>query len=290
MDPIATPSTPEPVNGTVSDWRAPYQADPELGPGLANRSEKDLPTFIKSALSLEKKLGTSLVPPAIDAKPEDIKAFKQKVYTSAPHVFKAPPESPDKYSLTKPESLPDKAWIPKEIEGKYRALAHEYGVPDEFMQKALALRMEEFQGSVKKYEIDNAEAMKSLNAWAEAEKVNPAEVMAKADNFITKVGKDDPQLQSFIEESGLLPIKHPSVMKLLGAAALNAGESSGETGEPGNEVDANAALANSKRIAGDPNHPMYKAFHSPPGSVGQEEAQAAYDAGFQKKYGRQEVT
>src|SRR5262245_20454059 len=93
----APPAAPQ--NGGA--WYAPAESlrtsDPATWQSFERHVEgsqiKDMAGFVKDAISLRSKMGTALVPPGKDAKPEEVSAFRHKVNGG--------PGAADKYSFDK---------------------------------------------------------------------------------------------------------------------------------------------------------------------------------------------
>jgi len=255
-DSAPAPSTPQP-------WYSSLPADLQNDPTI--KATPDVATLAKRFVDTNKEFGSRIKLPGKDAKPEEVQQLKAKLYEAG--LFKAPPLSPDKYSLTRPETIPEKNWIPKEVEGKYRQVFHEYGVPDEMVQKLVQLRNEEIAGMTKAYEVDHAEANKFLDEYASGLKVDKAELMATGDRFLTKIFENNPKGLEFFKDK-----LAPEVMAAFGHAGLLMQESNGLTGEEfksppsTGKQEADDIISNRKNpkyeIYWSPNHPQHQEVRS----------------------------
>ena len=129
---------------TQPAWQSAFESfkltDPDIWDNLAKRPEKDLPTFIKSAVHVERRLGQSLVPPEKNATPEQREAFNKRLRDIG--VLPTIPESPDKYEL-KLDGIPEKLRSP-ELINEFKQFAHARGIPPEVANELLELNAKQF--------------------------------------------------------------------------------------------------------------------------------------------------
>src|SRR6266576_3257834 len=101
----AATDTTQTTQTTSSDWRSSLPTDMQSIPAV--KEAADLPSFVKRFNDQSSELGRRTRIPGSDAKPEEIKAFKESVYKAG--LWKAPPESPDKYDIKRPDNVPEHA-------------------------------------------------------------------------------------------------------------------------------------------------------------------------------------
>lgn len=247
------PAAPNPVE---PPWYQPAESlkttDPEIWSVLEKRPEKDFPSFVKSAVSLEKKIGTSIVPPSKDAKPEEIAAFKQKIYATG--AFTSPPESPDKYEI-------DLSKIPEPLRSdqtvkSVREWAHKFGVSQEGVNELVGIetkRYEEMDSAVK---YDRAESEKIITGLAAKENMTLEEVMVYGGAWLAKnVSEQD---MARLKVSGLAD--DPKLAWMIAKAGRDSGEdiSITDAGQSDPLVDVKGEL---NTILGDKTHPYWVREH-----------------------------
>lgn len=215
----------DPSNGTYSQttpWHTPIveslkATDPDVAAWLPTRPEKDLGGVLKSHYNLEKKLGSAVIPPGKDAKPEDIAAFRKRVYDTG--VFKAPPESPDKYEIRRPDAVPENLWN-KEFEDKVRSVFHKRGLDSETAAELMGLH-NEFVSNVKAaIEVDTADSLAKLETWAKERGLTAKHAETYAGQWLANHAS--PQEIAALNASGLG--NHPALISLIAKAGMDTGE------------------------------------------------------------------
>jgi hypothetical protein len=202
MDDVTTDNgTTQPATTAPAPWHAsiaPALSDaPDVAQWLQSRPEKDMASFAKSHYNLEKKLGTSLVPPAKNAPPEEHIAFRHKVLGG--------PGSADKYSFAKMKELLGEDGIDNDILNEYRNVFHEYGVPQAALDKLTELRGREYQKAKSLIEHDSAAEKAKFAEWAASKGLQNAEQVA-AQMMLKRAeaaGANKEQLQTILNVTGL---------------------------------------------------------------------------------------
>lgn len=225
------------LNGGA-EWYAPIREvlakeEPETWThfenGLKAGQYKDLPSLAKTTVNAQRKLGSVLVPPGKDAKPEEIKAFNDKLTNMG---FRQPvPESPDKYELkldSIPEDMRDQEFI-----GNFRKLAHEEGIPQKAVDRLVEAYGQQFGKSMQLFKDSASKAESRLREKVKAEGRTYEEAMAVGERVMTHFMQEAPhELQIFNQVYG----NHPSVLWMFSKMEGITGEDSSHLGDgPANE-------------------------------------------------------
>jgi len=239
-----------------ADWRPhaeTLRSDPELAPHLDKISEKTVTDLVKSHVHLSRKLGNSVqMPDPAKAKPEEIKAFKDSVYKAG--LFESAPESPDKYTLNRPDGIPETAW-PDELVGGFKAMAHELGLTQKQVDKLAEFDAKRFSSFAAPLAADLDAAKKAVTEqWAKEGK-GYDEMMALAVEGMAKRNFTAEEVQA-LEKIGAL--SHPAVLSGLAKIGEAFKDSDGVIGADTSRIDS--ALADfqpggakwEKLAAGDP--------------------------------------
>jgi hypothetical protein len=194
-------AAPQPATTAPAPWHAaiaPSLSDaPDVATWLQSRPEKDLGSFAKSHYNLEKKLGTSLVPPGKNAPPEEHIAFRHKVLGG--------PGSADKYSFAKMSELLGDDAIDKDLLNEYRNVLNEYGIPQAALDKLTELRGKEYSKAKSLIEHDSAAEKAKFAEWAQTKGLKNAEQVA-AQMMLKRAeaaGANKEQLQTILNVTGL---------------------------------------------------------------------------------------
>ncbi len=113
----STPSAQD-KPASVAPWRKQLKADLQSEPRLDRFNEGGFDAVSRAYLELEGKLGSAIIPPGKDAKPEDWQAFYKKI---------GRPDTPDEYTL---EDIVLPAGIEQDPNGvaDFKKLAHSLGL------------------------------------------------------------------------------------------------------------------------------------------------------------------
>lgn len=257
---------PNPGGGTSNatpPWYAPAESlkttDPDIWQsfekGVESGNHKDLPTLVKHTVGLEKKLGSALALPNKD-KPEDVAAFKTKLYQSG--VLEAPPDSPDKYEL-------DLSAIPEGMRSETtikaaREWAHKNGVSNGALKELMAIETQRYNSELKPVlEFDKQKSMTEFNTWAASIGKQPDEMMAYGGAYLSSRVSEEGM--ALLDRAGLS--NHPEIMKLIAQAGMDTGEDislalQARAGNP----DALAAASEANDITTNKDNPKYKLLWS----------------------------
>lgn len=100
---------------------------------------KDWPDFLKRSFDAHKEFGSRIKIPGKDAKPEEKKAFVDKIREAGIFVTKPYPESPDKYEVKPPDDFGE---LDKDVVGKALKIAHKHEIPQEAMTELMGVYFE----------------------------------------------------------------------------------------------------------------------------------------------------
>jgi hypothetical protein len=227
--------------------------------GIKSGAYKDHLSFAKSGIHAQRKIGTSIVPPGKDAKPEDIKAYLEKAVYAPGYLAKPPaiPESPDKYDL-KLDAIPENLRMP-ELIGEFKAWAHKNSIPPELANELLELNAKQFSAANQMYEGSIAEAQTRITALAQRDGKDMNAVMEGGRRAAQHLLKDSPKT---LEKLNTFLGNDPDIMYALSRMGEALGEDTHELGEGGSGGgdDAKAELQEAQKIKFDPAHPQHSAY------------------------------
>lgn len=208
---------------------------------------KEAPQVWDKFDSLLKAEGKAVVIPDEKATDEERAAFYTKL---------GRPESADKYTITKPEGLPEAIPYNAEFEGVFKQFAFDKGIPDATAKDLYAWYWNGVkEGHAKQQQAETQATEAAINqlkdTWkGETFKVN-TELAARA---FKKFGGENPEVAKFIEETkvGGVPLgNHPIFLKVFAAVgqaisddSLAAGGRGGGGGELSDEDKAKARFPN----------------------------------------------
>ncbi len=226
----------------VADWKASLpeelKADPSLSP------IKDITGLVKSYVNAQKLIGGEKV-----AIPKDESDGQWEVVYNR----LGRPESPDKYSLVKPEGLPD---YDEGAEKAFREQAHKLGLSDR-QAKGLfewygSTAGEKFASASEAQKASLEQGLTALKAeWGQSF----ADKVAQAQKAVGFYGDDE--LKGFLNESGLG--NHPAMVKLF--AKLGSGlKEDGLRGTQGTGLAPADAKTQINSILNDRNHPYHDRY------------------------------
>jgi len=235
------------------DWKAPLASDPEIAPHLPNISEKDLPTFVKSHLSLQKKMGDAIY---LKDEPSSI---KQKLYEKG--ILSRPPDS---YEIKRPDSVPEHAWHGELIE-KFQGIAKKHGLSAEAVNDLLALEGNRFESAKLGLQTDRDTAEKTLKeTWLKEGKVYEQQIELGGRAVKHLFSEDEVNL---LNQAGIGD--HPRFLAALAKVGEAMQEDSGVIGETGAmSTDAKTAATEANDIIRNKANPKYEAYHRGDKEVG----------------------
>lgn len=257
-------------NGAAADWKAPLAADPEIAPHLGNISEKDLPTFVKSHLNLQKKLG------------DTENRIKQEY--AAKGLLR---QAPEKYEIKRPDGLPEGGWN-EQLEGKFSEVAKKHGLSQDAVNELLGLHLETFAGFGKTIEVNRAESEKKIVDWLA--KTYPGATVEDFNETIKRFNANplngwDEATQQQLADSGLAdyPLAAMAIYRLMKESGFGDTRNDGGS-SPMLDDAANALLAEAKDIQSNPANAKNKLYNA------NDPATVEYVDGLYKRaYGDKEV-
>lgn len=240
----------EQSNGAVQDWKAPLAADPEIAPHLPNISERDLPTFVKSHLSLQKKLG--------DAE----NRVKQEL--AAKGMLR---QAPDKYEIKRPENLPEGAWN-EALEQKAHAWGKKHGLSQEAVAEALDLYHEGIGSTAQKIEVNRAESEKKIVEWLQKE--YPGATVEEFNDAIKRFNANPlngwtEEVQQQLAESGLAdyPLAAMAIYKLMKDSGFGETRDDSGSSDHGDSISAEEQeVLDLMSKLNDPRNPEYAKYNT----------------------------
>jgi hypothetical protein len=102
------------------------------------KEAKDLPSLLKQGYDAHREVGARVRIPSKD-KPEDVVAFKGKLYESG--ILEAPPGKPDDYAIEKPKELGESIQWNDALVGEFKTTMHKHGVPKGAAQDLINLHI-----------------------------------------------------------------------------------------------------------------------------------------------------
>lgn len=203
MDDLNVASTPPEWHQYLSD---DVKADPSLKPIIDKIPERDTPSFIKSALHAQKRLGSAISLPNGDSKPEDLEKWRNE---NLPRLQKAgviqgAPATPDAYEINPPKNLPDGLTWPPEFVAEAKGALHKAGFTQDQVKVAMDLHMKALggmAGQAQSLAVAKDEAAKALQTkWGDKYEQN----VLIADKGAEKIFANKPEVLEKFKESGLL--------------------------------------------------------------------------------------
>lgn len=297
--PAAAPPATAPASANGAPWYAPAEtlkaSDPEIWTsfekGVQSGNHKDFPTFVKHAVSLEKRLGNAVTLPGKDAKAPDVEKWGKDLGEKVkPHGFAlvkaqdAPPATSDSYNLTL-DAIPEPLRSADTIKS-VQQWAFKHGLSNAALNELVDIENKRYQETVKPViELDRQKVQQEFDAWSQTEGKEPKAMAAYGGAWLAKnINENEMQL---LEKSGLAD--HPTILKLIAKAGMDTGEDISiieGTGAPDGDAEFNEVL----RMTSDPKHPDYKLWMS--GNTQDPKRQALqerYDNAFRRKYGSGEL-
>lgn len=220
------------------------------------KNAKDLATLAKTVVESQREIGRRIRIPGADAKPEDVQAFKARLYESG--VLSAPLASPQDYGIVKPEDQPEGLPWNDELATELATALHKHGAPKELAADLLAIHNKAIMGA-------QAGLNTSLEAGMAALKTEHGdkfdERMEFAKRLTPTLFKTEEEL-AFMEHSGLA--NHPAflsvIMRLAPLAAQDSSFIAGLPTQNGSAVTAESAKAELGKIMSDKTNERYAGY------------------------------
>lgn len=247
---------PDAITGQ-SDWR-PYipddvKADPNLNKVVENAQEKDLGSLVKSWAHYEHGKGSSLKMPGKDAAPEDVKAFRSKVFETG--HFKAGPEKPEGYQITKPSE--NVLWS-QDLESSFRGILHKHGATQDLANDMYGLYTDIWKASESVLKASAEEGMTALKQ-EHGDKFDERFQVGK--RFAASIFKTDEETAYFDQHNiGNDPRFLGPLMRLAPLAMQDSSFMESIRDKGGGANNLQDAQAEHNRIMLDSTHPMYAAY------------------------------
>ncbi len=237
--------SPQQVLADLGDWRGyvpdDIKADKDLWSIAEKMQEKDFPSFMKTALHAQRRLGNAISLPAKDAKAEDLAKWKQdtfgKLSAAGLVQLEAAPVSPEGYQIAKPDGLPDGVQWSDEVLGEFKKLAHGLGLNSKQVTALVdfdAKRMEAMSAGLKTSTEQVTTALKEK--WGDKYDQNYELGKRAAKTIFT-----DQETVDFFDKTGLG--NHPLLLNALFEIGARMQESDGHIpgGQQPTEAGKNAA-------------------------------------------------
>lgn len=247
-DPPAAPAAPAPA-----DWRASLPAELQADKSLERY--KGVEDLARGYLNAEKSISGSVRLPGKDTKPEELAKWKAETLPklTAAGLLDGPPESPDKYTIQRPEVALEGGWS-DELEKGFLTAAHTAGMSQPQAQAVLT-----FYGKMisEQRVAAQAEAQRVEQALRTTWGPNYEANLGRANRALQEFGGDD--LVEFLGRTGLG--RHPLMVQAfvkIGNAMVEHGAlpGGGETG-----VGPDEARTRADAMLADRTHPFNNKTH-----------------------------
>jgi hypothetical protein len=207
-----------------------WLVDGKFAPGLSGRLSEDLRPYagsirkfegtpiqdvLKSYGELEKKLGQRMQPPGVEARPEEVAAWRKNLGV---------PEKPDGYGINRPEEVPVELWNEEMVRG-FSAVAHKHHIPAAAAQELVQWWNGQQLGALSRYQQESAQGREALvqglqSEWGERYEANLQGAQRVA--AMARLDVNDPSIGD-----------NPSMIRALHAMASLVSEDRQETGGSG---------------------------------------------------------
>ena len=219
------------------------------------KNAKVLATLAKTMVESQREIGRRVRIPGKDASPEDMQAFKAKLFESG--VLTAPLASPQDYGIVRPEELSEGSWN-EELATELATTLHKHGAPKELAADLLAIHNKALSGMQTGMNTSIEAGMAALKA-EHADKFD--ERMEFAKRLTPTIFKTEEDI-AFMERTGLA--NHPGflsvIMRLAPLAAQDSSFMAGLAPQSGGTVAPDAAKAELGKIMSDTTHPMHAGY------------------------------
>jgi len=138
------------------------KADTIAWPIIEKMPEKDVAGVLKSYAHGQHRLGNSIPLPSKDAKPEELAGIKKRIFETG--LFNAPPDSPEAYAITKPESLAEGLMWSDDLAGELGTVLHKHGASKDLATDLLTLYGKALEGGQTTLKTSYDEGMAALKA------------------------------------------------------------------------------------------------------------------------------
>jgi hypothetical protein len=226
----------------------------------------DFKTFAKSALAAHREVGARVSLKVDSSKPEEVAKWRSenlpKLYQAG--VLVAPPASPDKYEITRPEKLAEGFGWNDASEKEFRGILHKHSASNALAAELLALHEKTLLNASKAFSSSVEEGMTALKA----EFGDQFETRMEQASRITGMMFKTPEEIQLFADLGLA--NHPGFLApILRLAPLAASDSSfvavndaSRGGGGGNMENIHEQVR--KEVADimmNPDNPHYKGYH-----------------------------
>lgn len=255
--PSADPGTPPP-SPAPADWRThvtdELKADPVVADFTAKSDYKDIPSLIKGMAHAQKRMGTATFLPGKDAKPEEVAAFKQRLYDAG--VIPAPPKDVAAYNIKAPEKLADGVRWNDDLAKNFGETLLKHGASPELAKDMLALYEKALTGTMAALKTTKEENLAKLKAEHGAqfdEKMEMAERLAQ--------GIFDKETYQFFDETGIgRDTRFLNVLMKLAPLAMQDSSFMDSIPVEGGQMTGEEVTAELTAIMTDPKHAMYEGY------------------------------
>lgn len=219
------------------------------------KNAKDLATLAKTMVESQREIGRRVRIPGKDATPEDMQAFKTKLFESG--VLTAPLASPQDYGIVRPEDLSEGSWN-EELATELATTLHKHGAPKELAADLLAIHNKALSGMQAGMNTSIEAGMAALKA-EHLDKFD--ERMEFAKRLTPTIFKTEEDI-AFMERTGLA--NHPGflsvIMRLAPLAAQDSSFVAGLAPQNGGGVTAENAKDELGRIMSDKNNEWHAKY------------------------------
>ena len=227
----------------------------------AIKDTADVGSLAKRFLDTQSEVGRRVPLPNGTSKPEDIEKWRAE---HLPKFQKAgliptPPQTPgapDKYEVKYQNEQLTKLVSP-ELVSAVQEIAHKHGLTQEALADLTALNEQQFAGVFQVIQANEEKTRESVMGLSKEFNKPPEQLTAMADNWLSKNGYSEDQVQALKTAGALLDAPF---LDLIIRAAVHSGASEGLLGEMGGAAGANDDGSRMLAEISDPKHPEHKAY------------------------------
>ena len=226
----------------------------------------DIKTFVKTALDTHREVG-SRIPLKVDkSKPEQVTQWQKdnlpKLYQAG--VLQAPPESPDKYEIRRPDKLAEGFGWNEGSEKEFRGILHKHGASNALANELISLHEKTLTEAAKAFSSSVDEGMAALKSEF-GDKFD--ERMEQVTRITGMMFKSPEEIQLFADlglanhPGFLAPLLRlaPLAMQDSSFAAANAASRPGEVNVENIREAVKSELSD---IMNNPSNPKHKGWHA----------------------------
>ena len=249
---------------TIISETATYEHNGATIPMRDHPAFKDIPdvdTLGKRFLDTHTYVGRSVALPKETSTPEEVAKWRSE---HLPKFVKAgliptPPQTPgapDKYEVKYQNEQLTKLVSP-ELVSAVQEVAHKHGLTQEALADLTALNEQQFAGVFQVIQVNEEKTRESVMGLSKEFNKPPEQLTAMADNWLSKNGYSEDQVQALKTAGALLDAPF---LDLIIRAAVHSGASEGLLGEMGGAAGANDDGSRMLAEISDPKHPEHKAY------------------------------